>query len=101
MTPHLKLAFALALVALTAVAAPTMAERGRDRWRDGVPHHYAPGTSTDRRIGMDDAIAKVQRRTGGRVLDARETADGYRLKILTRNGEVRVIFVDAATGEIR
>ena len=78
-----------------------MADRGRDRWRDAAPHTFAPSTSADRRIGMNDAIAKVQRRTGGRVLDARETSDGYRLKVLTRNGEVRVIFVDAATGEMR
>ncbi len=101
MTPYFKLALALTLVALTAVPAPTLAERGRDRWRDAAPHSYAPGTSAERRTGMDEAIAKVQRRTGGRVLDARETADGYRLKVLTRNGEVRVIFVDAATGEMR
>lgn len=101
--PHLKLALALILIALSATPASALAERGRDRdrWRDAEPHSYAPGTSADRRIGMDEAIAKVQRLTGGRVLSAREKDGGYRLKVLTRNGEVRVIFVDPATGEMR
>ncbi|MFN0313538.1 MAG: PepSY domain-containing protein [Burkholderiales bacterium] len=99
MTPQLKLA--LLLAALTALPAPALADRGRDRWRDITPHSYAPSTAAQGRIGMDEAIAKVQRLTGGRVLDAREKDGGYRLKVLTRNGEVRVIFVDPATGEMR
>jgi uncharacterized membrane protein YkoI len=78
-----------------------MSERGRDRWRDVEPHSYAPDSSADRRITLNEAVERVQRRTGGRVLDARDLGDAYRLKVLTRNGEVRVIFVDAATGSFR
>jgi uncharacterized membrane protein YkoI len=43
----------------------------------------------------------VQRATGGRVLDARESGEGYRVKVLTRRGEVRTVYVDARTGEMR
>lgn len=101
MTAPLKLALVTAMTVLTAAPSAPLADRGRERWRDVMPHEYAQGNSANRRIGMDEAIAKVQRRTGGRVLDARETSDGYRLKVLTRNGEVRVVFVDPATGEMR
>jgi uncharacterized membrane protein YkoI len=99
MTPQLTLA--LLLAALTALPAPAQADRGRERLRDVIPHSYAPETTAQGRISMDEAIAKVQRLTGGRVLDAREKDNSYRLKVLTRNGEVRVIFVDPATGEMR
>lgn len=57
------------------------------------------------RITMGDAMERVQRRAGGRVLVAREArVEGrrvYRIKILTRRGEVRVFFVDAETGEMQ
>ncbi|BAZ92800.1 uncharacterized protein FOKN1_0396 [Thiohalobacter thiocyanaticus] len=50
--------------------------------------------------GLDRAVAEVERRTGGRVLSARRVErDGrsaYRIKLLTRDGHVRVIWQDAA-----
>jgi hypothetical protein len=35
------------------------------------------------------------------VLDAKDLGSQYRIKVLTRNGEVRVVFVDAETGAMR
>lgn len=61
---------------------------------------FAPSTSARARISMEEAIAQVQKSTGGRVLDARDVGDAYRLKVL-RDGEVRIIFVDAQTGKMR
>ncbi|MAT66212.1 MAG: hypothetical protein CMN57_11280 [Gammaproteobacteria bacterium] len=50
--------------------------------------------------GLDRAVAEVERRTGGRVLSARRVQrDGrpaYRIKLLTRDGHVRVIWQDAS-----
>jgi hypothetical protein len=43
----------------------------------------------------------VQRATGGKVLDARDLGGQYRIKVLTRSGEVRVVYVDAQTGAMR
>ncbi len=56
-------------------------------------------------ISASEAAAMVQRRVGGRIL-AVETVQGrdgvyYRIKVLTRSGEVRVYRVDAGTGHMQ
>ena len=56
-------------------------------------------------ISLDEAVARVRRDTGGRVLSA-ETRDNrgrtsYRIKVLLRDGSVRVVNVDAQSGEFR
>lgn len=53
-------------------------------------------------VSAQEAAALVQARTGGRIL-AVETINVqgrivYRVKVLTPDGEVRIFFVDAATG---
>jgi len=49
-------------------------------------------------------VARVRRDTGGRVLsaEARENRGRttYRIKVLLRDGSVRVVNVDAQSGEI-
>ena len=50
---------------------------------------------------MGDGINRVGKQTGGRVLDAKDEGNHYRIKILTPEGEVRVLRVDAKTGAIR
>ena len=56
-------------------------------------------------LTLDEAVARVRRDTGGRVLSA-ETRENrgrttYRIKVLLRDGSVRVVNVDAQSGEIR
>jgi uncharacterized membrane protein YkoI len=55
-------------------------------------------------ISLDEAVARVRRDTGGRVLsaEARENRGRttYRIKVLLRDGSVRVVNVDAQSGEI-
>jgi uncharacterized membrane protein YkoI len=53
-------------------------------------------------ISRDDAAALAQRASGGRVL-AVERADAggrpvWRVKVVTPNGDVRVILLDVSTG---
>ena len=89
----------LALALVTALPAA----HARERW---APDHlgqnaYAPRSTAERRLSLGQAVERVQRATGGRVLDARNAGDGYRIKVLTRRGEVRVVYVDARTGEMR
>ena len=55
----------------------------------------------DRAVSMGQAIDSVRRTTGGRVLDAQDAGSHYRIKVLTRDGEVRVMNVDASTGRIQ
>ena len=54
------------------------------------------------RIDVNEAAEMVQRQTGGRILAAQSVREsgrpGYRIKVLTREGEVRIVFVDALTG---
>jgi uncharacterized membrane protein YkoI len=65
------------------------------------------GSEASRRNGLtlDEAVARVRRDTGGRVLsaEARENRGHttYRIKVLLRDGSVRVVNVDAQSGEIR
>lgn len=53
------------------------------------------------RVSLEQAVARVQRATGGRVLDARDEGEQHRIKVLTRQGEVRVVIVDARSGAMR
>jgi len=50
-------------------------------------------------LTMKDAIAKVQRETGGKVLSAESKTQGkktiYRIKVLTRDGQVKIVEVPA------
>ncbi|HEX7916735.1 hypothetical protein [Rudaea sp.] len=51
-------------------------------------------------LSMQEAIAKVQRETGGKVLSAAESKTQgrktiYRIKVLTRDGQVRIVEVPA------
>lgn len=56
------------------------------------------------RITLSDATELVQNRIGGRVLTAESVREQgremYRVKVLTRQGEVRIVYVDAETGSV-
>ena len=56
------------------------------------------------RLTLNEATELVQRRMGGRVLAAQavraQGRDMYRVKVLTPQGEVRIVLVDAATGSM-
>ena len=53
-------------------------------------------------VGRDEAAAAAQRATGGRVLsvDRAESASRpvWRVKVVTPQGDVRVLLIDVATG---
>jgi len=53
-------------------------------------------------VGRDDAAAVVQKASGGRVLAVekidRDGRSVWRVKVLTAQGEVKVMLVDAASG---
>jgi len=50
-------------------------------------------------LSKQEAIAKVQRETGGKVLSAESKTQGkktiYRIKVLTRDGQVKIVEVPA------
>ncbi len=53
-------------------------------------------------VGPDQAAAIAPRQTDGRVLSVDRVEGGprgtWRVKVLTAGGQVRVVFIDAATG---
>ena len=53
-------------------------------------------------LSQDDAATAAQRATGGRVLAVERTDAGgrpaWRVKVVTAQGEVRIVLIDAATG---
>ena len=55
-------------------------------------------------ISSNDAADLVQRRTGGRVLAVQAQRESgreiYRVKVLTPQGEVRIVLVDAVSGSM-
>lgn len=54
-------------------------------------------------VSRDDAAAVAQRISSGRVLSVEKSESGrrpvWRVKVLTAQGEVRVILIDVATGQ--
>jgi uncharacterized membrane protein YkoI len=56
-------------------------------------------------ISRDGAAAAAQRMGGGRVLSVEKSGSGreavWRVKVVTPQGEVRVILIDAASGQPR
>jgi hypothetical protein len=49
-------------------------------------------------VSRDEAAAAAQRVANGRVLSVERSGQVWRVKIVTAQGEVRVIYIDAATG---
>ncbi len=88
-----------AVLAATGIAGPARAGPGpgRDAALE-VRESAAVG------ISLRQAVRKVRRLTGGRVLSAGMGEVGgnpvYRIKVLMPGGRVRVVLVDARTGEI-
>lgn len=87
----------LAALLVGAATAPAQARRGE----------RAPRGEAAQRAGisLDEAVARVRRDTGGRVLAAEAREDRgrtvYRIKVLLPNGSVRVVNVDAQSGTTR
>ena len=56
-------------------------------------------------LSRDDAAAVAQRSSGGRVLSIEKSESSgqpvWRVKVVTPAGDVRVIQVDVATGQVR
>lgn len=96
-----RLAFLLALAGVLFVQPPAAGRQGNS----------AAAAVCDRKGGSDhgtsaDAAAeRARRQTGGRVLsvhaDSREGRPGYRVKVLTPDGQVRYVFVPSEAGDGR
>jgi hypothetical protein len=66
-------------------------------------HHDLPLLAQANGVSLDQAVAQVRRRTGGRVLSAEtQMSNGvpiHHIRVLTSDQRVRTIRVDGRTGE--
>jgi uncharacterized membrane protein YkoI len=88
-----------ALVALALTVPSPLVVAGQLTRNTGT--HQSPIKIAQRTLSMGEAIDRVRRATGARVLDAQDAGNHYRIKVLTRDGEVRVIRVNARSGEFQ
>ncbi len=89
---------ALAAIAFAVSSPPLVANQfARNHGGFGEPIVVAQQGG----ISMGEAIERVRQTTGARVLDAQDAGNHYRIKVLTRDGVVRVIRVDARNGDMR
>lgn len=81
-----------------------VAARRDDRHDDRSDRSAPRETARRDGISLDEAVARVRRETGGRVLSAeardRHGDTTYRIKVLLPNGAVRVVNVDARSGRM-
>lgn len=60
---------------------------------------FAAGTAGARELTAQEAVAKVQQETSGKILSVQTLMQGkrkvYRIKVLTLDGQVRVVQVPA------
>jgi hypothetical protein len=76
----------LLLASVLLLAAPAWADRGRGGGD-------APQGGQSRGLTPAQAGETARRQTGGRVLAVTASDGGYRVKVLTPEGEVRYVFV--------
>lgn len=92
------------LALLLALLLPGYATAG-EAWNRPPQHAPQAERAIPPRVNMGDAMEQVRRVTGGRVLQAQPANvnghAGYRIKVLTAHGEVRVVYVDAETGAMQ
>lgn len=90
-----------ALIVLCSTPLAVAAAPGQARW--GTQAQDQPRYD-ERQLSVEQAAHIAQRRVGGRVLAAEREQVGdrsvVRVKLLTREGVVRVVVVDAATGQV-
>ncbi len=94
----------LALLILSLFAFAAMAQDADASAYSNQPDNQRLLLTQKHEITLDKAAAKVRKETGGRVLSARsQNRNGrtiHRIKVLMPSGHVKIVRVDAATGEM-
>lgn len=93
---NLPLIHALARLALACLLVVPLCAEPQGR-RQNDPPGGVQGAPSDR----DRAASIARRATGGRVLGVKPNSGSQRVKILSRDGRVRVLEVDPRTGAVR
>ena len=93
----------LTLLSLSLTATAAAASRSGAA-SDGRAAPVPARTMADGRISLDEAVARVERRYDARVVRAEEKNDDgrtvYRIRLLSADGRVFQVTVDAQTGDV-
>ena len=91
MLKHMNKLVLTMIILLTVTTVPAQADP-----RNGFGANNARGEQRGR-LSASEAAARVQAREGGKILSVEPVRGGnaYRVKILNRRGQVRVVTVDA------
>jgi uncharacterized membrane protein YkoI len=87
---------------LAAVLAAAPVEAGAAHGH-GFPAYAAQRGPSSSGISLDEAVARVRRQTQGKILSAETASENgkkvYRIKVLTPDGRVKRLQIDAGTGQ--
>jgi len=87
-----------------AAAAPGTVANGHARGSVSAPESQWQRPMARDRMSLDQAAAMVRRQTGGRIIKASSrTSNGrtiHSIRVLTRDGKVFTVRVDAASGRV-
>lgn len=87
-----------ALLTLTALSPGALASSGSSRAPESRPHAIQAEALT-----LDQAVARAEKKYGARAVRAEEKTDGdrrvYRIRLLSDDGRVFDVTVDAASGK--
>ena len=79
---------------------PAWADKHGRRAHDAPP--AGPSALQHRHpLSLEEAVSRVQRQYGGRVLSAERRDDEYRVRVLTSEGRVKRFRMDPRTGRFR
>ncbi|MCA1854120.1 MAG: hypothetical protein LC647_17555 [Beggiatoa sp.] len=93
---NLSLIQSLARLALACLLVVPLCAQSQGR-RQNDPPGGVQGVPSD----CDRAASIARRATGGRVLGVKPKSGSQRVKILSRDGRVRILEVDPSTGAVR
>jgi len=88
-----------AVLALLIAAGSGMGLCPQAEARAGLSHHHALVLAARGGVSLEQAAARVKRKTGGRILSAetisRKGRRVHRIKVLRPNGNVKIVFIKA------
>ena len=96
--------FVFLFIVMSSIFCQAYSAQAQDGGRQYMPRVILVA-SQGARITMGEAMSIVQQRTGGRVVNAQnikqDGQDAYRIKVLTRSGEIKIFVVDSQSGSVR
>ena len=83
------------VILMTGLITQTMAS-----WQNNAANYYRTSSNSQTGITEQQAITIAQRHFNGRVLAINHSDNTYRIKILSKQGTVHIILINATDGSV-